>query len=946
MHFGKQLRLLAYEPWKDEHINFAMLKRALKAMLEQARKEGRVVMIDKHEAERQRALQEGPPSARLSADLRRTSVDARRTSTSSASDGEGARRGTSLDAHSSAALFARPSLDLSGIVVHTGASVTPRPAPPAWEELFPEMAGASTTPAPAKMAPPETVAHINRELQSDGDGLELVAMGDVAAPQHACSDDDDDEAAMRAASQRRRRARQQKQKQQHTGDEAEAEDEDEDDGDKRSRRKGGRKKKRRIPYRDEAEPGGAETDEEAAPKEEEAIEEVVLLTPQLGELFLAPLQAERLRVSAFFRDKLQELTDALAALEKEVAARKRRGEPLTVLKRVFMNLMVECEELLDYSRLNLVGFTKIIKKFVRRTDFMGRAELVAEVQDSDFVAMVPTVEQLCGRVQATYVRAFSPDRSKNQRYAQEIAASVRAARSWKMNTILFEVDEHMRRATVKEQKQTTKPAFVLLALVVFLVFAFAPIFPAADKPAQRCLAVLLSCIVLWVTEAFPLFATSIICVVLCTVSFSILGADGVPLSVKDATTEVFRRLYPSNVPLVLAGFCISGAFKKYKIDMIVANWMLSRRVFQTPARFVIAVELLCFFMSAWITNIAGAVLTLTVIMPIIRDLPEGCTYSRTLLMAVAVSGSIGGVSTQIASPQNAVTASLGEYSIGFIEFIGVGFPVWPVMLIGGHLLVIWAFPPDVERLPSLGALSDAELASSTGYATATLEMVRSESSRAEKKPLKQRVPWQIVATLVISLLSVVLWVCSSWLEVFGCNIGLISFVPLALFFCTGLLNTDDFNALPWNLIMLLSGGGILGYAVESSRLLQMIASIISYLPQNAFVIVLVCNLIMLFAASLVSSTVSAMILLPLMVQIGVGVGHPKLIVMSATVTCSASNALPISSFPNMNSVSVTDSNGNPYITTSQFMKVGIPLTLFAYVAACTVPYGMSLAFGF
>ena len=942
MHFGKQLRLLAYEPWKDEHINFAMLKRALKEMLEQARKEGRVVMIDKHEAERQRALQEGPPSARLSADIRRTSVDARRTSSSSVSDGEDARRGTSLDAHSSAALFARPSLDLSGIVVHTGAAVTPRPAPPAWEDLFPDTKTTTTTTAPkpeAKMAPPETVAHINCELQSDGDGLELVAMGDVAAPQHAASDD---EAEMHAASRRKRRTRRAMDR--DSGNtEAEAEDEGEDEGSKKKKKN--KKKKRRIPDRDETEPSGDEEEEEEQ-KEEEAIEEVVLLTPQLGEIFLAPLQAERLRVSAFFRDKLQELTDALAALEKEAGERKRRGEPLTVLKRLFMNLMVECEELLDYSRLNLVGFTKIIKKFVRRTDFMGRAELVAEVQDSDFVAMVPTVEQLCGRVQTTYVRTFSPDRSKNQRYAQEITASVRAARSWKMNTILFEVDEHMRRATVKEQKQTTKPAFVLLALVVFLVFAFAPIFPDGDKPAQRCLAVLLSCIVLWVTEAFPLFATSIICVVLCTVSFSILGADGVPLSVKDATTEVFRRLYPSNVPLVLAGFCISGAFKKYKIDMIVANWMLSRRVFQTPARFVVAVELLCFFMSAWITNIAGAVLTLTVIMPIIRDLPEGCTYSRTLLMAVAVSGSIGGVSTQIASPQNAVTASLGEYSIGFIEFIGVGFPVWPVMLIGGHLLVTWAFPPDVDKLPSLGGLSDAELASSTGYATATLEMVRSESSRAEKKPLKQRVPWQIVATLVISLLSVVLWVCSSWLEVFGCNIGLISFVPLALFFCTGLLGTDDFNALPWNLIMLLSGGGILGYAVESSRLLQMIASVISYLPQNAFVIVLVCNLIMLFAASLVSSTVSAMILLPLMVQIGVGVGHPKLIVMCATVTCSASNALPISSFPNMNSVSVTDSNGNPYITTSQFMKVGLPLTAFAYVAACTVPYGMSLAFGF
>ena len=139
---------------------------------------------------------------------------------------------------------------------------------------------------------------------------------------------------------------------------------------------------------------------------------------------------------------------------------------------------------------------------------------------------------------------------------------------------------------------------------------------------------------------------------------------------------------------------------------------------------------------------------------------------------------------------------------------------------------------------------------------------------------------------------------------------------------------------------------MLGYAVQSSKLLQMLANVITLLPQNLFLIVVVCNIIMLIASTFVSSTVAAIILLPLALQIGIGVGHPKAIVMCCVIMGSGAMALPVSSFPNMNAISVTDPNGGPYLSTVDFIKCGITQTIFAYVFSCLIPLGMSLLFGF
>lgn len=691
--------------------------------------------------------------------------------------------------------------------------------------------------------------------------------------------------------------------------------------------------------------------------------QIVQLTETMEKQFTDALWKERDRVSGFFEKHVRLSHEALDDLEQEVQQRREENIQIMGMKKDFFDLLIECEELVDFARLNLVGFTKIVKKFSHTTDFKYRRDTMNEIEQSPFVTMVPDVEQLCERIKQSYMHAFSEAKSggnngsgsggnsKNNdaKLEQEITQSVNAARSWKLNTILFQVDEHMAKTTIREKKQHIKWIPVAAALVLFVLFLFAPIL--SEGPAQRALAVLIAATILWVSECWPLFVTSILVIIMVPICGVLLDADGEPMSAPDAAKAVFSKIFPTSVPLVLAGFSISIAWKKFGIDLMVAHAVLGNKFFRTPQRFVLAVELLCFVMSMFISNVAASVLTLTVIMPVIRDLPDRCTYIKTLLMAIAVSGNCGGMTTQIASPQNAVSVSVGQYSIDFIKFIAVAIPVCPFLLATGHILVTTIYKPDIKVIPSMNSNARTAImasSSSSGSAAVALEAARVSSTRGNivSTPLWKRLPYKQGATIFITVLAVVLWVSSNWLEPLGKNIGIISFIPIMLFFGTGLLTKEDFEGLPWPLVMLLMGGNILGYAVESSQLLQLMAGILEALPPHTFVLSLVSCLMMMIAGSFVSHTVAALILLSLSAKVGESVGHPELMIMTSIIMCSGAMPLPMSSFPNLNAISLEDANGVPYLKTLDFIMVGVPQTLIAFVFSNSITYGMSLAVGY
>jgi len=191
-----------------------------------------------------------------------------------------------------------------------------------------------------------------------------------------------------------------------------------------------------------------------------------------------------------------------------------------------------------------------------------------------------------------------------------------------------------------------------------------------------------------------------------------------------------------------------------------------------------------------------------------------------------------------------------------------------------------------------------------------------------------------VVVLCLSFVTVVLFAASSYLKTEIGDISTISLVFVATIFGSGMLTEVDFNGLPFHIIFLLGGGTILGKAVESSGLLKDIAvAITDVLPLNDRLLAMLT--IFTFAgvvATFVSHTVAALILMPIISQVGVSLEAPAPLVIGTALSVSAAMALPFSSFPNVNSLLITDDFRNTYLTVYDFIRTGLPLSVVCVLA--------------
>jgi di/tricarboxylate transporter len=93
------------------------------------------------------------------------------------------------------------------------------------------------------------------------------------------------------------------------------------------------------------------------------------------------------------------------------------------------------------------------------------------------------------------------------------------------------------------------------------------------------------------------------------------------------------------------------------------------------------------------------------------------------------------------------------------------------------------------------------------------------------KPSEDPLTGTQIYVILVSLATVVLWCCNSFIKEYTGEMGVLAIVPLFAFFGAGVLTKDDFNGFLWNVVMLAMGGLALGEAVKSSGLLATIAEV-------------------------------------------------------------------------------------------------------------------------
>ena len=326
--------------------------------------------------------------------------------------------------------------------------------------------------------------------------------------------------------------------------------------------------------------------------------------------------------------------------------------------------------------------------------------------------------------------------------------------------------------------------------------------------------------------------------------------------------------------LLLGGFTVAAALSKYDIAKRIATFVLSKA--GTRPRTVLVTNMfVAAFASMWISNVAAPVLCLSIIQPMLRNLPSDSQMSKALILGIALASNIGGMLSPIASPQNIVALDIMEPAPSWLVWFFIALPVGIISILLIWLLLLVTFKP------------------SQGTSIVPIRPVRDRFTGVQ---------WFII---LVTLGTIALWCVSQnpALEAMFGDMGVVAIIPLVLFFGTGILTKEDFNNFLWTIIILAAGGLSLGKAVNSSGLLHTIAKAITARVEHLslYGIMVVFASLILVVATFISHTVAALIILPLVHSVGAGMEepHPNLLVMGSALMCSAAMGLPTSGFPNM-----------------------------------------------
>jgi len=449
-------------------------------------------------------------------------------------------------------------------------------------------------------------------------------------------------------------------------------------------------------------------------------------------------------------------------------------------------------------------------------------------------------------------------------------------------------------------------SIIAAAILVFLVLLFVPIFNSKDKKAQQCLALAIFLMMLWSTEAIPLWCTSLMC------PFFVIVLQLVDENGFDTIADyVLRELGHPTVVLVLGGFTMAQALHKYELDLKFAVYILSCSG-NSFAVFLLLLLFLNLFLSMWISNVISPALSAFLVQPMLLNVDN--KTGKCVAMAIAYSCNIGGMLTPIASPQNeAAIGKLEDHNanVGFGDWILVTAPICLIFVIFLWIILLKWFNPSREPL--------------------------------QIKPTdNRRWGWEHYYVIGISLVTIALWCAFQKIKsVFG-QLGTIGLIPVVFFYGAGILTKEDLGKLDWSIMLLIGGGEALGAAVKGSKLLDLAANEIDQglAGQSTWAIYSIFLLCIIIITNFISHTVGALTMLGVVAEVGQKQGHCAMYVVGGVLCCSSACCLPFSSFPNIIAYSIKDKNGDPFLQVSDFIKLGLCMEVFQLSILLTFGYFM------
>lgn len=462
--------------------------------------------------------------------------------------------------------------------------------------------------------------------------------------------------------------------------------------------------------------------------------------------------------------------------------------------------------------------------------------------------------------------------------------------------------------------------------------------PDLSQAAHRLAAIGGFTIVLWITEAIPLPAAALL---------------GPSLAVVLGVCEAQAAFAPFAHPVIflfMGGFLLAAGLSKVGFDRRAALWLISRAWIRgSPRRALIALSLIAFSFSMWISNTAATAMLLPVALGLqatigrvlVQNEAQTRVFGAGMVLSLAYAASLGGIATPIGTAPNVIALSLLEketnIDIDFIGWMTFALPVAIAVLVVMLVLIHWRFP--------------APSAAIEGLRADVLQQLRALGPlRAAERRVLAAFGLAVLGWLLPSLARIVLGPdagLSTWSKG-ALDEGAVAMLAAGLLFLLsaesheshtadsrpGILDGGDIQNLDWGTLLLLGGGISLGSLAFDTGLAEAMGrgflSVAGPVATTEWGLVALSTLLVLVLTEVTSNTATTSMMLPVIIGIAKAGGHdPKAAVVATTIAASCAFMLPVSTPPN------AIIYGSRLIRLPEMVRTGIWLDVLAYIVLVT-----------
>lgn len=447
--------------------------------------------------------------------------------------------------------------------------------------------------------------------------------------------------------------------------------------------------------------------------------------------------------------------------------------------------------------------------------------------------------------------------------------------------------------------------FMCLGLGLFALIYWCPPLPDAVDPlgkhfeltreAKGALAIFALAATWWVFEVVPIGVTSLA-----------IGTMQALFLIR-SPSAAFKDFMDPSVLFIFGSIVIGMVFTKTGLTKRLAYKMLAIVGEKTSM-----IYLGCFVMTALLTHLMAHTAVAATMFPLLMtihalysDSENPTRFGKGLFIGMAYVAGAGSIITLLGAARGAV--ALGFYKdimnvdISFFELTWYMFPIGWLMV-----FLLWGFTMLFFR-PEKSSIEGLQERSKRMY---------KELGRWSRKE---------IATVVVVLATILLIALKNFIPILGSldKTGIMLCSTIA-FFMLNILNLDDLEEIPWNIILLFAGAMSIGFCLWETGaakwlavnwlLLFQDAPGIVFILGMAFFVMMMTNFIMNVAAIAISLPV-ALVIAPYLGVTG------EVILFSSLVVAGMPFLLLVGAAPN------AIAYNSKQFTTGEFVKYGIPASV-------------------